>query len=275
MAAPPGRRIAALDGLRGLMAAVVAVHHYRQVHGELGLVYAADAAVFVFFVLSGLVLTRAWDGRFLVFLLRRFLRLWPVYGVCLLAGHVLLPDLGFRWSQFLWWPAISALDSGFVDPPMWSLCVEARAMLVMPAIVWCASGSPWRMAVGCVVVLGIEQIDTSGAFLLFFLLGAWLGRHWEALPALKRAAALLTLAPMQFLGLISYSLYLSHWIVLLVLQRYLGDPGAIVSLAAVLAVGTALFYLVEQPAIAFSRRIAGGARVRVERPTLPAEPVGR
>jgi peptidoglycan/LPS O-acetylase OafA/YrhL len=80
---------------------------------------------------------------------------------------------------------------------------------------------------------------------------------------------------MQFLGMISYSLYLSHWIVLLVLQRRFGDPGMIVSLAVVLAVGTTLFHLVERPAIAFSRRIAGASAARPIRSAVPAEPAGR
>ena len=75
-------RVAAVDGLRGLLAVVVLAWHVAAPFGLAWLLPAANLAVATFFVLSGYVLTRGWDGRYGVFLIRRFLRLWPVYAAC-------------------------------------------------------------------------------------------------------------------------------------------------------------------------------------------------
>ena len=101
-------------------------------------------AVLVFFAMSAHVLTRAWDGHFVTFLARRIVRLWPVYAVCLVAGGTLLWRMP-AWSEFVWYPVASSLS----DPPSWSLCVEAWAMLFTPAIVWRAVGSRWRLGLVC------------------------------------------------------------------------------------------------------------------------------
>lgn len=62
-----GRRNAALDGLRGVLAPVVAAAHTRLPwDSSQALLKPGLVAVIVFFVMSGYALTRAWDGRPLV-----------------------------------------------------------------------------------------------------------------------------------------------------------------------------------------------------------------
>src|SRR5271157_1497345 len=80
-------RVASVDGLRGFLAAVVLIHHVVYPFDQGWTLQVANLAVFAFFAISAYVLTRGWDGRFGVFLGRRFIRLWPAYGLCLAAGY--------------------------------------------------------------------------------------------------------------------------------------------------------------------------------------------
>src|ERR1700761_6004380 len=83
--APPDKPHAypALDGLRGVAAIAVMLHHFRPLtapwlfaHGYL--------AVDLFFLLSGFVIAHAYDARFRkglgvpAFLVIRLIRLWPM-----------------------------------------------------------------------------------------------------------------------------------------------------------------------------------------------------
>ncbi len=93
----------------------------------------ANLAVGLFFVLSSYVLTRSWEGRFGVFLVRRVVRLWPVYALCLAAGYI-IAGVQPVWSEFLWYPLIGPNDETSINPPMWSLFLEVWAMPFMPLI---------------------------------------------------------------------------------------------------------------------------------------------
>ena len=66
---------------------------------------------------------------------RRFVRLWPVYALCLACGH-LIAGIQPAWLQFLWYPLTTADTLPKIDPPIWSLGIEAYAMPLMPLIVW-------------------------------------------------------------------------------------------------------------------------------------------
>lgn len=136
-------RIPFLDGLRGVLACVVVASHVMVLLGSEALYLAAYGAVWVFFVMSGLVLSRSYDGRYLPFLIRRLVRLWPVYGLCVLAGYGVLREPPV-WRVLVWypWPDLSTASDWFrPDLPAWSLCVEAWAMPFMPLIAWFGRGS--------------------------------------------------------------------------------------------------------------------------------------
>ncbi|HUW28398.1 MAG TPA: acyltransferase [Sulfuriferula sp.] len=113
------RKIGALDGLRGYMALWVFVTHVTtmatiqvQKHDGLGMLFAnGEFAVGVFIVLSGFVITlnlqkerNAGD-----FYIRRVLRLFPVYWVCLIAS-VLILDLSIRVLTEFPWSAPRLMD---------------------------------------------------------------------------------------------------------------------------------------------------------------------
>jgi peptidoglycan/LPS O-acetylase OafA/YrhL len=237
-------RSRALDGIRGLMATVVFVNHIIQLQGNDSMIFAAHVAVWVFFALSGCVLTRSWDGRFLHFLRRRFLRLWPLYALCMGAGYWLAgipPSI----PQLFWIPATAAPMN--VDPPAWSLTIEAWAMLAMPAIVWGGRGPLWRAAFSITLCLSAAVFanDARLLFGMFFIFGAWVSQF-------ELRSTILESALPQWLGAISFPLYLSHWLVL----EYAPGPMA-AKIVLAIALAWALTLTVERWSIAISRRSAG------------------
>ena len=169
-------RLPAVDGLRGLLAMVVLTWHLTERMGLLWLGVASQAAVCSFFVLSGYVLTRSWDGKFGLFLASRFLRLWPVYALSLAAGYA-IAGAHPSWLQFLWYPIPGPDAKPVIDKPIWSLCIEAWAMLFMPLFLW-ASASALRAAFTAVFIVAAAIAYTKFFFGLFFVAGAYFS-HWE------------------------------------------------------------------------------------------------
>lgn len=192
-----------LDGLRGCLAVVVLAGHASNMHGYYALAAPSEIAVLMFFVLSGYVLARSWDGRYFNFLARRFVRLWPVYALCLAAGYLLLNKSPSP-LQFLWLPVSDASSGPVVDPPAWSLTVEAWAMFAMPLFVWVGRASGARLIIALLMCVVAGSFNGYSLFGAGFFAGAWLSRfefHW----------APLEMSVPQWLGKISYPLYLCHW----------------------------------------------------------------
>jgi peptidoglycan/LPS O-acetylase OafA/YrhL len=81
----------------------------------------------------------------------------------------------------------------------------------------------------------------------------------------SRVGAWLGIRPLVFLGEISYSLYLIHWIVIQVanwmrIHRYVNSSGVLIDFGIVTVVfvlAIALYFAVERPARAWGRRVAG------------------
>jgi len=171
--------------------------HYRYSGFQPYMALPARMAVIAFFAMSGYVLTRSWNGDFPVFLARRFVRLWPVYALCLLAGsyvHRLTPV----WPYYFWFPFYDRVEGFEFDPPMWSLFVEAWAMLFMPFIVWCGR-SQLRFLIGVCFFAALARFETNAIYGALFVAGA----YWAK--AEFHLAFLETPIP-QWLGRISYSL---------------------------------------------------------------------
>jgi peptidoglycan/LPS O-acetylase OafA/YrhL len=254
-------RVAAVDGLRGLLALVVLAWHATMGHGPAWMLIAADVAVSLFFVLSGYVLTRGWNGRPIAFLARRFVRLWPVYALCLGAGY-LIAGVHPVWSEFLWYPILDADATPRIDPPIWSLFIEAWAMPFMPLIVWAATG-PRKRAMLCVAALiAAGAVDPHILLGALFVAGAFLSRTNYRNGFLESAIP-------QWFGKISYSLYLTHWLVLTLAGRLFGPWASLYAVPIVFAVAWLVWRTVERPSIWASRRI-GRRLAGVAEPHLPA-----
>ena len=166
-AAPPARpksgaRIAELDGLRGIAILLVLVFHYAPTSGPLR--YLGDVfgigwtGVDLFFVLSGFLITGILldtVGRphyYRNFIVRRSLRIFPLYYACLLLYGVLsFVPAPIRWKDFLgigdgWWYVTylgniqvflkNAWPGAAILTPLWSLQVEEQFYLSFPLLVW-------------------------------------------------------------------------------------------------------------------------------------------
>jgi peptidoglycan/LPS O-acetylase OafA/YrhL len=239
-------RITAIDGLRGVLAVVVLAWHVCAPFGIHWMLIPANIAVGLFFVLSSYVLTRSWEGRFVAFLARRLVRLWPVYALCLAAGYIIA---GVRpvWSEFLWYPLIGPNDQPAIDPPVWSLFLEVWAMPFMPLIVWSSSDKIRGIMCGAAAIL-VGLVVPQVSVLCLFVIGASFS-HVSFRNRLFEAAI------PQWLGRISYSLYLSHFLVLKLCVRAFGPWGGVLAIPAAFCIGWLIWRGVERPSIKLSRRI--------------------
>jgi len=156
-----------LDGLRGLAILLVMIYHFALPHAGfhasnggwvLQLAEAGWMGVDLFFVLSGFLITgilletRRNDHYFRNFLARRFLRIWPLYYLSLLALIVVLPLVlpsvpaelrsmqakqGWFWMYGANW--LFARENGFGQTSggyFWSLAVEEQFYLAWPLVVY-------------------------------------------------------------------------------------------------------------------------------------------
>jgi peptidoglycan/LPS O-acetylase OafA/YrhL len=279
-------RVGGIDGLRGLAAAVVLVHHSLLVVPEIAepfytheatatgaafvllftpahLLWVGTEAVFVFFVISGFVLTR-WVRRDLTFSwlgygLSRAVRLYgPVIAALAFAAITiaLVPrdgDLPSRWLQLhdrgydLATFARDALlvtgDSGIVSP-LWSLRWEIVFSVLLPLVVLLVRPRvPLLLLVGCGVLVTVSAVFAipALAYLPAFVAGAVLAEHEEAVTvAIDRAVArakVAWLGPAAFV--VGLLLLASYWLLLPVVQYSLAF---LVSRPAILA-GAVLVFL--------------------------------
>ncbi len=182
MEGPASSRVIALDGLRGVAAAIVVFGHcmcvMQRTAGAFPVVFRTPLALFlngpgavqVFFVLSGFVLTGSLtrtSGRYvnLRFLVRRAFRIYPPYWFAVTLSwlasffYVLpLPRDGFTpWiaifagihpplSSLLWffpWPN----EAGGLMPVGWTLTVETLFSLIFPLLVMIAVRTHWLLLI--------------------------------------------------------------------------------------------------------------------------------
>jgi peptidoglycan/LPS O-acetylase OafA/YrhL len=234
-----------IDGLRGLLAAYVMFWHYAQVSNHLH-IWLPDAriAVMAFFMMSAYVLTPSWDGNFPIFLARRFLRLWPVFALCLVVGST-LSGVALRWTYFVWYPLVESSTSFPIDLPMWSLFVEAWAMLAMPLIVWGGKTLP-RTVATCLLFAGVAHLLPMAANGALFVIGSYCTKFDFDFAILRSSIP-------QWLGKVSYSLYLTHYIVFGVCAYHMPSIAIYVQLPIALLVGYIVWLMVERHSITFSR----------------------
>lgn len=168
-------RYGSLDGLRGLAAAVVVVHHCFLVSPELSLavagrsnsepwvwwltftplhlIWAGTEAVYVFFILSGFVLALPFvagiQGGWLAYYAKRFVRIYlPVWGSLLLALLMAMavprtdgPDLS-AWLRIHSETANAFADgilingASALNSPLWSLQWEMLFSIALPIYVF-------------------------------------------------------------------------------------------------------------------------------------------
>ncbi len=250
----PGRGHAArqpfLDALRGVFALMVAFCHVSVWAGLNPWPQLANAAVDGFFLLSGYVLALTYDGRFVAFIVRRFIRLWPLYAVCLTAGyalHGLWPTL----PELVWWPNERMQHLDLTDKVVWTLYIEAWATPLLPALVWIARGnrSAGMLMAGAMMAVSFWLVRTLAVqYFALFALGVAASQFALRFPDPPRR--------MAWFGQQAYSLYLTNWLVLVVFGRFWGLAGAYYAIPAIFIVSWAAWQIVEKPSIRLSRKAA-------------------
>jgi peptidoglycan/LPS O-acetylase OafA/YrhL len=162
----PAGNIPALDVLRCTALLMVLAYHtsgvFTKLSGQddrfatLPLVLGGWRGVDLFFVLSGYLIGRQlWRelretgtirlGRFVV--LRRGLRIWPLYYFCIPLWLVGSQAGRAGFSSFRWWPDAAFLSNylpGGVLPQAWSLCIEEQFYLLAPLFILAIAGATRR-----------------------------------------------------------------------------------------------------------------------------------
>ena len=186
MTAPGARfHVRALDGVRGLAIAMVLLYHGWTFRGDGDVGWAINqvrvigwAGVDVFFVLSGFLITgilvesKGEPGYWRNFLIRRGLRIFPLYYAVLLlllgaglalgragvtggAAGELVRGLGNMWVNFLYVTNFAIASWGEDRVPLdtaWSLAIEEQFYLLYPALVLALSVRGLRRALVAMVI---------------------------------------------------------------------------------------------------------------------------
>jgi peptidoglycan/LPS O-acetylase OafA/YrhL len=245
MSAGETARVASVDGLRGLLAAFVMFAHLVNAAGDGRYIGFANLCVVAFFIISGYVLTRGWRGAYAGFLVRRFVRLWPLYALCMAVGGWLSMNPA-PLSNYLWWPFMGIDRQAPQDPVTWSLFVEAWAMPFMPLIIGVARRPRFMFPVLTALLLA-KPWSHDIYYGAFFIIGSHLADR-------TTSSRFLESAPVQWLGRISYSLYLSHVLTIGALKHHAPGFWIYLAIPASLVVAQILCVAVEQPSISLSRR---------------------
>jgi peptidoglycan/LPS O-acetylase OafA/YrhL len=197
-------------------------------------------AVMVFFGMSSFVLARAYDGRPIAFLVRRAIRLWPLHASCIVVGSILWGELP-RLGALLW------ISFPYVDPPAWSLMYEAWMTPFLPILFWAFKRRRWIGIVTTLFCLMLMPVDPRFLFVASFTSGVAAAQFAIRFPTHVSRSAL-------FLGKISFSLYLTHQIVITEAVKLAGPWGGLLSLPVVFGVALLAWWAIEKPSIALSRR---------------------
>lgn len=166
MSAAPDKRIKSLDGLRGLAILMVLLCHLFA-YGPLRPLFRAGwMGVDLFFVLSGFLITgilldtKNKEGWYKDFLLRRVLRIFPLYYAVLIIFAFIAPHFSmtqwFGQYQVYFWTHTSNylfFQVGFLKPlgHFWSLAIEEQFYLVWPLFVFLFK--PKQLAIVSVILL--------------------------------------------------------------------------------------------------------------------------
>lgn len=208
------RRLAALDGLRGLAVLLVLLSHaskqFPVIHPALNLRGAGKFGVYLFFLLSAYLLDRQialairrgeqnyWGNYFL----RRVLRVYPLFAVALVL-HLLLTDLGITTVIETWQDVTAHLMLREGKGVFWSIPVEMTYYLVSPVIiVICGLVLRWRPGLVFGFLAGLiaaaAWLSASGwlptgsliDYLPIFLMGAIIAVHEVLLPRQEQRGGL-------------------------------------------------------------------------------------
>jgi peptidoglycan/LPS O-acetylase OafA/YrhL len=336
-----------LQSLRGIAAVVVLFHHGAFLFATSGnfrfateALFNAHAAVMIFFVLSGYVLTLSLIGSHFGalaigrFYLRRAFRIYPaviavslISAVYLLTLYRYMPTLeASEWYQKAYrsgFPGPQGIarsllaESNELIPPLWTIRIEIMASLAMPLLAYIIKRGLGLPLLAATTVFMFAAPESNCIYLVSFSLGGYVahigprinqyanlplliaaalfmyfirlvdpGWRFEvddtaAIPTLlESASAAIVVASvvgleisflrnkaLVWLGDISYSVYLVHFVILSIWAKWIGTSGlgvnanALLLMAATLLttlpVAHFLYKYVELPGILLGKQFLG------------------
>lgn len=182
----------------------------------LRLFYAGHESLVMFFIMSGFVLALPFydavrKPNYLKFVIRRIFRIYPPYVMAVLVGAVAffmfykapLNDLSTVVTKYWWhdgpgWKQVEAhlnligfFDARAFNPVVWSLVHEMRIFLIFPLLMLFVLNLDWYLVVPSsffllwlstpfVDMVNPLAISRTLSLLPFFVLGAYLGKHKDA-----------------------------------------------------------------------------------------------
>ena len=183
-AAPDRQRLEGLDALRGIAALMVLLFHVEFAFSLQPHFQRAYLSVDFFFLLSGMVMARQYEGRFpdtAAFLRKRLARLWPVMAIGALLGAAVfapqMPPLGAVMACLMGLLLVPWLgsDKGLfpLNPPAWSILFELFANALHAAVLHRLK-TGWLLAIsavcGAILIAKAPNLDL-GAVREYAVLG--------------------------------------------------------------------------------------------------------
>ena len=226
-----GNRFEELDGLRGIAALTVFFSHVylmqkidiipSEVNSSvLRSLWDGDAAVFLFFILSGFVLalpyltTSKRSIEYIPYIVRRIFRIYPAYIFALLFSLVLMHTVFIPenltglspWIRSFWTTDVSLSeigrhlsmigpDTNKIDPPVWTLRLELIISCIYPMIIYVLKGKNSKF-VRWAVIIGFFAfcLIKPSAFFYFglFITGGIVAKvHMSAIQWLRKLSTVM------------------------------------------------------------------------------------
>ena len=220
-AIPGQTRYRQLDSLRGLAAVSVFFTHYIGMKmslplfnilrpSPLGILFNGSAAVILFFVLSGFVLSLPFidNGKSLkltAFYTKRIFRIYPAYIVAIILAIVLKQFLFDKnglapyadWIKNFWawnwnaetpkeiWRTLLMIGPNFnvnhIDPPIWSLVIEMKMSFVLPFFIIVVSRGGVALNIGLLLVLAWFTFEHDSWAISVFYSGILMAKYKDQL----------------------------------------------------------------------------------------------
>lgn len=247
-AAPPGlavQRYRQLDSLRGLGALSVFIAHFISLkmatpllntlhQTPLGILCNGTAALMMFFVLSGFVLSLPYVngdrplslGEFYI---KRIFRIYPAYLFAILIAVLLKQFLFNRdglapysnWLNNFWswnWDKESPQEIlktlllvgpdfkiNYIDPPIWSLVIEMKMSFILPFFILAVSRGGKLFNIGFLLVIAWLTYQYNAWAIAVFYIGVLSARYKDDIMVHIRAWPVLKTAVIVIIALLLYN----------------------------------------------------------------------
>ena len=234
-----------LDSLRGLGAITVFFAHYISLKinlplfnvvqpSPLGILFNGTAALMLFFILSGFVLSLPFiEGekplRLTSFYTKRVFRIYPAYIFAIIFAVVLKEFLFDKnglapyadWIKNFWnwdWNKENAKEIlktllmigpdfkiNLIDPPIWSLVIEMKMSIILPFFIVIVSRNSMALNIGFLFVMGWLTYEYNAWAISVFYLGILMAKYKDQILDKIRLLRTRTVAALIFFSILLYN----------------------------------------------------------------------